>query len=121
MHKKQRAQFYLVHIEKNSFSSLSLCFQTVLEQDFFWSVRARQSYQLAVPMEISEESSVAVGFVIVLIAMVTRKKRKWSVHNVMVPVAYVQSQNQEVTQRKVLQSTGKHIMRKYSYKYLINS
>jgi hypothetical protein len=44
-------------------------------------------------MEISEESSVAVGFVIVLIAMATRKERQWTVHSVMIRVAYVQSQN----------------------------
>jgi hypothetical protein len=45
-------------------------------------------------MEISEESSVVVGFVIVLTAMVTRKERKWTVHSAMIPAAYVQSQNQ---------------------------
>jgi hypothetical protein len=44
-------------------------------------------------MEISEESSVAVGFVIVLTAMATRKERKRTVHSVMIPVAYAQIQN----------------------------
>jgi hypothetical protein len=59
-------------------------------------------------MEISEASSAVVGFVIVLIAMATRKKRNRTIHSVMIPVAYVQSQNKKLRKSKILQSVGKH-------------
>jgi hypothetical protein len=53
--------------------------------------------------------------------MATRKERQWTVHSVMIRVAYVQSQNKSWRRSKVLYWNGKQRVRNYSHKYLINS